>query len=169
MQHVFEAPARVTAFARCQRDARAGVQFGKGFLVFNQHRLFHKQNTVRLQLLEQSLRHRFVGTPVEVDGDTEVVSDRFADSLQLQAEAVDRLIIGNPTHRVHTEHLNGAKAEVLLFQRTARGFFGRVGVDPAVDFHFVANASAEELVNRNAQRLGFDVPERLIDAGERAG
>ena len=38
-----------------------------------------------------------------------------------------------------------------------------------VDADAVARRSAEQFVNRHAQRLALDVPQRLIDAAERAG
>ena len=43
----------------------------------------------------------------------------------------------------------------------------RAGV--GIDAHAVARRAAEQLVNRHAQRLALDVPERLVDAAERAG
>src|ERR1700709_1990035 len=38
-----------------------------------------------------------------------------------------------------------------------------------IDANAVAHGAAEQLVNRNAERLAFDVPQGLIDAAQSAG
>ncbi len=46
-------------------------------------------------------------------------------------------------------------------------FSGVLGV--SVDADSIAGGSAEQFVDRHAERLALDVPERLVDAAERAG
>src|SRR5690606_19881118 len=43
-----------------------------------------------------------------------------------------------------------------------------VAADPAVGLHPLAHQAAEQLVDRHAQGLALDVPQRLVDAGDRA-
>jgi hypothetical protein len=43
-----------------------------------------------------------------------------------------------------------------------------VAADPAVGLHLVAHQAAQQFVDRRAQDLALDVPQRLVDAGDRA-
>src|SRR5690606_10776879 len=45
---------------------------------------------------------------------------------------------------------------------------GPVAADPAVGLDPVAHQAAEQLVDRHAQGLALNVPQRLVDAGDRA-
>ncbi len=103
---------------------------------------------------------------MEVDGDVDVVADGLA---QLREP------FGGVLHR--GRRLDVARRPALgragLERREARApcpVSSSSGVPAwAVDADAVARRAAEQLVDRHAQRLALDVPERQVDAAESAG
>jgi hypothetical protein len=65
---------------------------------------------------------------------------------------------------VHLEGVEAAFHEALHVLDDGRW---PIPADPAVDLDAVAHLAAEQLVDRHAERLALDVPERLVDAGDR--
>jgi len=109
--------------------------------------------------------------PVDVEQDVDVGADRLAD----RREHLDRLalvLLGNEGAPGARQRIELERGEPLLDHRCgSAGVIVRrrhliapaVGVDPDA----VAAGAAEQIVDRLATRLADDVPERLLDAGER--
>src|SRR5262249_14524935 len=106
---------------------------------------------------------------VAVDRDREVVADRLADGpdprldppavrdVEGRAAAFEGSELGRPEAlRPEAERLLGA-----LLRRAGRG------PDPGVALDLVTVLPAEQLVDRHAERLALDVPERVLDARKR--
>ena len=65
-------------------------------------------------------------------------------------------------------HFDRPQPVSLAAQGTSRNLFGTVAVDASVDLHAIPHFPAQQLVNRRAVVLALDIPQRLIDAGNRA-
>src|SRR5215213_7463041 len=113
-------------------------------------------------------RHLWAEPAVSVHGEIDVRPDRVAyrrhdpGRLPHDRSALNRL------DRPEWDQLHGGKAALFQRQRALSELLRRlppwaVGVDPDL----VAHAASEELVDRLAERLSEDVPERLCDARDR--
>src|SRR5690606_36453941 len=78
------------------------------------------------------------------------------------ARTVDQL------HLLGAVELEGVEAELAVAADLLDQVGRTVAADPAVGLHPVTHAAAEKLVHRHAQGLALDVPQRLVDAGDRA-
>jgi hypothetical protein len=68
------------------------------------------------------------------------------------------------------ERAEPQRGEALLLpaQRVLHQRLGRVSRHVAIDAHLLAGRAAEEVVDRNAETLPLQIPERDVDPGDRA-
>ncbi len=142
--------------------------FLEGFAIFRENGLLDEQQLVGFQLLGENLGHRPVDAAVEVDADADIGADRLADSGD-GFNSLFHLVVGvDDLHllaAVEFDRLEAAGDDLL-------GIVGDVGgavaADPGIDLDLVAHLAAEQRMDRLSQRLALDVPQRLVDAGNRA-
>ena len=66
------------------------------------------------------------------------------------------------------QHLDGGEALGRDFLRALDDIGRPVAADPAIDPHLLAHRPAQQRMHRLVQHLALDVPQRLVDAGQRA-
>ncbi len=64
-------------------------------------------------------------------------------------------------------HLHRRKTALHRVLGGARRIGGPITANPRVDANLVTHLTAEQVTDRHPQRLALDVPQRLIDAGQR--
>jgi hypothetical protein len=133
--------------------------------MLGEHRLLEEQRGVRLERAGEPLGHRAVHAAVEVDGHVEPGGAR-------RRQAVGRLL--DPRLGVEVVQLGGG-VHLHGGQAGGGGLLGRggdvprpVAPDPAVHAHPIPGPAAEQLPGRHAERAALDVPQRLLDPGDRA-
>jgi hypothetical protein len=168
-EQVPEVAPGVEPFAGGQRNGAGLRQQSEIGRVLGQDGLLHEQRQVRLEQRQQAPGHRGGGPAVQVDHHVVVQPDRLAygghplDDLVGPRRRLDRPELGRPVHL--------DRGEAGLDLRPGQlGDVGRpVAADPRVHPDPVAHRAAEQGVHRPAVRLAGDVPQRLVDAGDRAG
>ncbi len=106
---------------------------------------------------------------VEVDGEVPVVAEGFAGGGGAGDDLVDVAHGRQPVHPAARVHLHGGEAGLHLFP-DGLGDLGRfVAADPAVGPYPVAHGAAQQLVHGGAVHLAGDVPQGLVESGDRAG
>ena len=105
---------------------------------------------------------------MEIDGDAEAPARRPAYGIDALEHRVDLLVAVHVLQLFRRVHFNRRKALRLLFLRRVRHVAGAVAADPAVNANLFAACAAHQLVNRRAEALALDVPQRLVDARDRA-
>jgi len=78
LQHFAETPLGEDAFARCDRQMRAARDLGHQIVILAVDRLFDEHRVVRLERLDEHLRHRGADRAVKVDADIDVVAGGLA-------------------------------------------------------------------------------------------
>ncbi len=133
-----------------------------------EHGLLDEHEPVGLQFLDEHLGHGPVDAAVEVHADAHVRAHGLAHGghvLQAALHLVERV---HELHFFRSVHLHRGEAPAHRVAGLARGLGRPVATDPAVDADAVAHAAAQQLGHRHAQGLALDVPQRLVDAGQRA-
>ncbi|MNI01584.1 hypothetical protein D3C73_544330 [compost metagenome] len=104
---------------------------------------------------------------MEIDADADMRSDGLSDNGD-RLDSLLNLFIGiNDLHFLAAVELDGldpAGNHVLCIAGNLRR---AVAADPGIDFDPIPDLATEKRMDRLAQRLALDVPERLVDAGER--
>ena len=125
----------------------------------------------RLQLLRQHLGHRLMHAPVEVDPNRRSHSrPRRAPSPSAIGRSLDFAPRVDPfqlSGRVHLQR--GVAGCDALTRRCRASSSGRSPPIQAIHTHAVAHRAAQQIVHRHAQPLALDIPQRLVDADDRAG
>lgn len=167
-QHVLEFETREHALAGGQRNGGAGGQARVVLGLFGQHRLFDEQRLERLEFAQQRLGHRRADAAVEVDAEVDGVAEGFADFGHLDHRSVDRARAVDQLHFFGAVELEGVETQRAVVGDLLDDRARAVAADPAIGLHAVAHQPAQQLVYRHAQRLALDVPQRLVDTGDRA-
>ncbi len=105
---------------------------------------------------------------MKIDRDAEVRADRFPHRRHPLGNRLDlreRIDVAQFLDRVH---LGRREAERLPLQRGGGDVGGAVAADPRIDANFVADGSAQQLIDRDVVALALDVPQRLVDPGDGA-
>ena len=104
---------------------------------------------------------------MEVDTDAEVLTGGFPDRLDVLDDLVDLGVRVDELQLLGGVHLHGGEAAVLRLECGGRGIAWAVSADPRVGADPIPDLPAEELMHRLAKRLALDVPQCLIDSGDR--
>ena len=107
-------------------------------------------------------------TAVEVDADAQSGPARFSHCGNALDSGVDFFIAVDVLQFFGGVHLHGQETLFRHFPGGHAYFCGPVAPDPRIHFHFIARQAAEQLVNGCIVVLSFDVPQRLVDAGNGA-
>ena len=65
-------------------------------------------------------------------------------------------------------HLDGLQTAVLALLCLPRDISRTVAANPSIDLHFIADFAAQQFIDRRIMVFSLDVPQGLIDAGNRA-
>lgn len=132
------------------------------------HERFLEEQRRHVVLQRPDHRSGDVGGPstVRVDGDVTSTHrrGRRLDTLDHALHGEAGLEVTHPSRCVHLHRgVPLGRADGCMF----RDLGGVVTADPDVGTDPVANGPAEQVVDRDAERLAAHVPERLVDAGDR--
>src|SRR5439155_18326863 len=160
-----ESPFREDALTRGDGQVGAAGNFSHEVDILAIDGFFYEHRLIGFERLDQQLRGRRGNRAVKINPDVSVRADSLALKRELLDGVIDkRLVIDDASRpflcRPGLECRESLRLPPLDILRRA-GM--RIDADP------LPRRSAEELVNRNVQRLSLDVPKRLIDAAERAG
>ncbi len=105
---------------------------------------------------------------MEIDRQADFAADRIAHGLHV-FQYVGHLLVGvDELHLLGRVHLDRGEPARHRFLRRARGVRRAVAANPRVHPDPVAHLAAEQRMHRHAQRLAVDIPQRLVDPGQRA-
>ena len=105
---------------------------------------------------------------MEIDADTDMRPHRLAHRRDIGQRTVELLVRIDELQFLGAIHLHRGEAARDAVLRRLRDLARPVAADPGIDADAVAALAAEQLMHRHTQRLALDVPQRLVDAGERA-
>src|SRR5215475_11734290 len=166
LQNLAEAPLGEDAFARGDGNVRRLRQLGHQVYVLTVDDLFVKEGLELLQLFHQDFCRRGRDRAVEINADVAVLADDFAQAGELGDGVFDPCFVFDRT-RVAAVQARGAgleRGEALRLALADQLRRARVRIDADA----LARGAAQEFVNRDAEQFPLDVPERLINPGERA-
>ena len=139
-------------------------------VIVRAHRLLVEQRIGELQLSHQSPRHRHIAAAMKVKGDLDVGADRLAH----RAGAGDRgaypaVGVDGSQGRagIHLDRFCSLRDHHRRLFRSHRRRFV-VAARPAIDLDTVAHLTAQKAMDRLIGRLADDVPQRDLDASQRA-
>src|SRR5699024_889555 len=135
--------------------------------VFGEHRFFDEEQLVGFQLLDEDFGHRLVHAAMEVDADAEVLTSSLPDRLDVLDDLVDLGVGVDELQLLGGVHLHGSESTVLRLQCGSCGVAGAVSADPRVRADPIPDLPTEQLMNRLTERLALDVPQGLVDSGDR--
>src|SRR5581483_10111109 len=163
--HLTETPLREDSLARSDWQERAARDLGHYVVILRLARLFDEHRLIRLDSLDQQLSRCRADCSVKINRQVDIIS-----------HSVPQLgeFLGGILHRCGRFNI----ARRPLFGRS--GFEGRetAGQLPlyclrsagmGIDTDAVARRAAEQLIDWNTEGFSLDIPERLVDAAERAG
>ena len=136
--------------------------------VLRDHRLLEEEGPVGLEQRSHPLGVGEGEPAVEVDRDVAVVAEHLTGSGHALDDAVDLGDGGDRAHPPRRVHLHRRQAGLDLLADVVGDLRRLVATDPAVDADPVADRAAEQLVHGRAVTLAGDVPQRLVDPGDRA-
>lgn len=122
-----------------------------------------EERVVGFQGLGELFGHGFVEPAVEVEGG--VHAQRFHNLEPVHA-GLEGFWCVEPVHVFGSVHLDCAEALGPTLFRRGFDITGSVAADPGVDFDFVADSAAQELVQGHIQAAGLQIPEGNVDACE---
>src|SRR5690606_6742528 len=146
-------------------DVRRARDLGHGVDVLALDRLFDEHRLVRLARLDEHLRGLRLDRPMAVDADVDIGPARLAQLRETLGGRFYPRGILDDARRLLLRQAGLERAEALRVTRAELIGSPRMRVDP----HAPSRRTAEELVDRDAERLALDVPERLLNATESAG
>jgi hypothetical protein len=167
-----EAPLREDPLAGRNRQVRATRDVGHRVDVLAVDRFFDEHRLVRLDCLDQELRGGGADRAVEVDADVGIRTNSLAQHREVVGRLLHeawRLDESRPAPRavliaaaqVRSGLEGGEALRLLRLDRVNRA---RVRVDADA----VASRPTQQFMDRHAKRLALDVPQRLVDARQRA-
>src|SRR5215510_4765491 len=166
LQNLTETPLGEDAFARGDGNVRRLRQLGHQVYVLTVDDLFVKEGLELLQLFHQDFCRRGWDRAVEINADVAVLADDFAQAGELGDGVFDPgFVFDRP--RIAAVQARGAgleRGEALRLALADQLRRARMRVDADA----LARGAAQEFVNRDAEQFALDVPERLVNPGERA-
>src|SRR5262245_31521557 len=166
LQNLAEAPLGEDAFARGDGNVRRLRQLGHELYVLAIDDFFVKEGLELLEFFHQDLGRRGGNRAVEINADVAVLADDLAQAGELGDGVFDPGFVFDRT-RVASVQARGAgleRGEALLLALADQLWRARVRVDADA----LPRWAAQEFVNRDSEQFTLDVPERLINPGERA-
>src|SRR5262249_38955389 len=107
---------------------------------------------------------------VRIEGQLVLARAMLADAAEILRAGAHPLAPARAVH-VDTERAELERGEapfrVELRRLVARDRGIWCGVDAGIDLHAIARVAAEQLIDRHTERLGRDVPQGVVDAGDR--
>ena len=168
LQHPLELKAREHALAGGQRDRGLRRQPRVVLRLLGQHRLFDKQRPIGFQLFNQQFRHRRADAAMKIEAKFNVVAKCFADLRHRVHRRIHRARTVNHPHFLTAVEFEGIKPHPAQRLNSGNDLSRSVSSHPAVGFDFIAHQATQQLPDRRIQRLPFDVPQRLVNTGDRA-
>ena len=168
-KHMLELEARIHALAGRQRNRGLRRQPRVVLGLLGQHRLLDEQRPVGLQFADQgrapSARRRGRGNRCRIRWCCRTPRGSRPPWPRPHRR---RALPSSMRISSHAIHLEGVEAQRLALADLLDDVGRAIAADPAIGLHPVAHQAAQQLVHRHAQGLALDVPQRLVDAGDRA-
>src|SRR5258708_38966645 len=136
--------------------------------MFRQDRLFDEQRTKGLEFTQQHCCHRPADATMKIDAVADLGSEWGVDLGYLGYRIIDRTRRVEGRQFLGAVELEGIKPSVDELADIFDDLGRATPADPAVGFHAIAHQTPEQLMDGHPQGLAFDVPERLINPGDRA-
>ena len=133
-----------------------------------QHRLLDEHQRIGIKLLGQYLGHGPVQAAMKVHRDAEFRPHRLAQRADPFQHRIDLGVAVDPGHFLGRQHLDGGEAPRGHLFGTGHDIVRPVAADPGIDAHLAAHRTTQQRMHRLAQYLALDVPQRLVDARQRA-
>jgi hypothetical protein len=108
-----------------------------------------------------------VAIGMDVDGNIPVRPEHLTCCGDPGEDVVDLYSCSEPPHRTGCVHLDGRQPDVELSLDRLGDASRGVATDPSIHPDAIPDRASEKLVHWDAQRLALDVPQRLVDAGDR--
>ena len=167
LQHFAKTPFGEDALTRGDGQVGRAGDIGHHVVVLRLARLLDEHRGVGLHRLDQHLREGRRNRSVEIHGDIDVRTDKFAEFAQFLTGVLHfgrRLDIARRAAFSRAglegrESLRDGLPDVL----------GIVAAGMGVDANLVPRRAAEQLIHRHAEPFALDVPQRLVDAAQRRG
>ena len=105
---------------------------------------------------------------MEIQAKLNLVAEGFTDLRHGIHRPVYRARVVDNAHLFAAVELESVEADVAQLRDAINHFRRTVTADPAVGFDFVAHQPAHQLPDRRVQHFAFDIPQRLVDAGDGA-
>src|SRR5829696_1695922 len=178
LQQVAEAPAQVEILPRAERHRRDALDLPHGRYVFRRNWLLQPEQSERLHRSRHCDPTADVVPTMHVDGEVDGRSDRFPYRRDPLDHPIEFGIGGVPVPAVSAKagprlvdvELERVKAEgddLLCPLSVGRGREVLARVAVAVEADCVPELAAEELIDRQAERLPGKIPEGDLDPGHR--
>ena len=123
---------------------------------------------IGIQFLGELLGHGPMHPAMEIHRDAEVRAHRFAQGRHPFDRRIQLGVAVEEREFFACQHLDSVEALGGDFLGALDDIGRPVAADPAIDLHLVAQRSAQEGMDRLVQNLALDVPQRLVDPGQRA-
>ncbi len=166
-QDSFEIPARKESLTQSDGGVGQGGKFLECLVVFAQDRLLDEHQLVLVQFLDQDLGHRLVDPTMKVDADADVGTDGVAHRRHIGQCCFHFFIRIDELQFFGSVHLDCRKPTRHRILGGGGNIGRTVATNPGVDADAVAQRAAQQLTYRDAECLALDIPQRLIDTGQR--
>src|SRR5271157_6536158 len=127
---------------------------------------------IRIQGFDEYLGHALVQATMKIKTYLQRIAARVANGFHAGNNACNLIPRVDPFEIGGCIHLDRVITLVHLLLGLLGDLLGRrvdhLPAYPAIDFHLVANLSAEQLINRDAEAFGFNIPHGLLDTRDRA-
>ena len=166
LDQLAELPLRAKLLAGRQRHVVRGRNVLNESGVLAAQRVFDEERPERLDLLAQPDRIGQVQPGVDIEGQLDLVADRLAHGLELLDRRLHRLArLQDLARPAASPSAQTSSPPALSFRHdlTSSDYIHAVAGVVRVAHNLVAHAPAQQLVDRHAQRLALDIPQRDID------